>query len=63
MLTCSAESLYELLTEEEVAKGYVFPVTCGLRDISEFMAAKIIEQANNEGHLGNDEVKKEFDQG
>merc|ERR1711874_323254 len=62
MVNAAAEALVELLTDEDVERRAVFPDRLDIRSLSCHLAARVIEQAVNEGlELGNENAKKALD--
>ena len=57
MIITAAESLSELLTEEDIKKKKIFPDISHIRDCSVHIAAKVMIQAYREGHLNNKKAR------
>jgi len=59
MINKASEALVELITDEDLSRGAVFPDLADVRTVSCHLAARVIEQALEEGlELGNDEAVK-----
>eukprot|EP00092_Neocalanus_flemingeri_P004184 GFUD01004499.1.p1 GENE.GFUD01004499.1~~GFUD01004499.1.p1 ORF type:complete len:635 (-),score=141.95 GFUD01004499.1:214-2118(-) len=57
MINKASEALVELITEEDLSRGAVFPDLADVRSVSCHLAARVIEQAMEEGlELGNEEA-------
>lgn len=57
MLMAASEALSKLLTEEELAKGSVYPDLKNIRRISLFMALSVMRAAHEEGRLSGKALK------
>eukprot|EP00889_Picochlorum_renovo_P004863 jgi/Picre1/31893/NNA_007241.t1 len=53
MIVAAAESLRDMITAEEVAKGHVYPDLHDIRKISCHVAEEVIKAAHEEGHVIN----------
>jgi len=59
MINKASEALVELITDEDLSRGAVFPDLADVRTVSCHLAARVIEQALEEGlELGNEEAVK-----
>lgn len=53
MLITASEALAEMLSAEDLAKGCIFPSLQNIRQISLYIAARVIEQAHRDNHMHN----------
>jgi len=64
MINKASEALVELLTEDDLARGSVFPDLADVRTVSCHLAARVIEQAIEEGlEVGNEEAVRAANKG
>jgi malic enzyme len=64
MINRAAEALVELIDEEDLARRATFPEKAGIREISSHVAAKVFEQALDEGlQPGNKEMVEAYEHG
>jgi len=64
MINKASEALVELITDEDLSRGAVFPDLTDVRTVSCHLAARVIEQAIEEGlELGNQSAVKAADRG
>ena len=64
MINKASEALVELLTEDDLSRGSVFPDLADVRTVSCHLAARVIQEAIDEGlELGNEEAVKAAQKG
>ena len=64
MINRASEALVELISEEDLGRGAVFPDLADVRTVSCHLAARVIEQALEEGReLGNLEAVRAAEKG
>ena len=62
MVLKAAEALSECITDEDLKERAIFPRIQNIREVSLYIAARVIEQAHLEKKLGNEELRKKAGQ-
>lgn len=58
MIVASAEALAETIPEDDYQKRSIYPCLSNIKEISAHVAARVMEQAQREGNLNNEEAKR-----
>lgn len=63
MIVAAAESLRDMITDEEIKQGQVYPDLHDIRKVSCHVAAKVIKSAYDEGNVANSSLIRAIEKG